>query len=302
MPRVARVDAPGVVHHVMIRGIERRPIFADDDDRRDLATRLARIAPECHATCFAWAFMPNHAHLVVRTDAGSVSRLMARVGTGYARRFNERHERVGHLFQNRFRSRIVADDADLICVIRYVHLNPVVAGIVSSLEDLAIHPWTGHAGLLGRIEAQPFHAVRETLRVFGGTPREARGQLVSLMEVGLEEAAFDSRPSSGPEASLRTRGEDARIAAAAAELCRRFELEVSTLRSRARDRAVSRARAAVAVRAVHELGVPLTRVARWLGVSKGSLSRAVARSVALGTLLKATKATEQERPQGNAQE
>ncbi len=291
MPRVARMDAPGVVHHVMIRGIERRAIFVDDADRNDLADRLSRIAPEGGTTCFAWAFMPNHVHLVVRTGVDSVSRLMARVGTGYARRFNERHQRVGHLFQNRFRSRIVADDGDLISVIRYVHSNPVAAGIVSDLAQLESHPWTGHGGLLGKIEPQPFHAIRETLGVFGTTDRQAREQVRSLMEVGIREPDVDPWGSAAPD------GHDAMLAEAGAEISRRFRLDATALHSRLRNRDVSRARVALAVHAIHELGISLTHVAKWLGVSKGSLSRAVSRGC--GDVERANKATIQERPQGN---
>ncbi len=286
MPRGPRIDAPGAVHHVMVRGIERRSIFADDADRDDLAARLSRVLRESGATCFAWAFMPNHVHLVVRTGSESVSRLMARVGTGYARHFNERHDRGGHLFQNRFRSRVVADDADLLCLIRYVHLNPVVAGIVANLDDLAEYPWTGHAGLVGRIEPQLFHATGETLALFGSTPRDARAQLRCAMELGLRDPDFDpwEAEAIGGDASLLGSSTDAandrvsELADVAREVCRRLQVDPVALRSGVRVRTVSRARAAVASRAVAQLGIPLAEVARWLGVSPSALSHALSRA------------------------
>ena len=114
MPRRPREDAPGAAHHVMVRGIDRLPIFLDDADREDFLHRLSRLIPQLGFLCFAWALMPNHVHLVIRSGQVRISQLMARLGTGYARRFNERHGRVGHLFQNRFRSRCVVDDADLV--------------------------------------------------------------------------------------------------------------------------------------------------------------------------------------------
>ena len=101
MARRPRDDAPGAAHHVMLRGIERRPIFLDDVDRQDFLRRLSHLVAELGFRCFAWALMPNHVHLVLRSGSVRISQLMARLGTGYARRFNERHDRVGHLFQLR---------------------------------------------------------------------------------------------------------------------------------------------------------------------------------------------------------
>ncbi len=124
MPRGPRVDAPGLVQHVMVRGVDRSDIFIDDSDRRDLLRRLSDILPESGCTCFAWVLMSNHIHLVVRTGLVPLGRVMARIGTGYAMRFNRRYERVGHLVQNRYKSRPIGDDDDLLNLIRYVHLNP----------------------------------------------------------------------------------------------------------------------------------------------------------------------------------
>ena len=90
----------------MVRGIEGRPIFSDDHDRRELLSRISRVFPECGTRCYAWALMPNHAHLVIRTGHRRLSHVMARLGAGYAGYFNERHARAGHLFQiatSRFR-------------------------------------------------------------------------------------------------------------------------------------------------------------------------------------------------------
>ena len=84
MPRLARLDAPGVVHHVMIRGIERRNIFADDKDRDNLLERLAVLLPETKTECYAWALMPNHAHFLLRSGTVGLPGLMRRLLTGYA--------------------------------------------------------------------------------------------------------------------------------------------------------------------------------------------------------------------------
>jgi len=104
MPRQARLDAPGLLQHVMARGIERREIFKDDKDRESFLDRLATILEETQAQCYAWALIPNHFHLLLRTSLTPLSKVMRRLMTGYAVTFNKRHKRSGHLFQNRYKS------------------------------------------------------------------------------------------------------------------------------------------------------------------------------------------------------
>ena len=88
MPRLARLDAPGVVHHVIIRGIERRKIFLDDADRDSLVDRLDKILPEARMACYAWALLSNHAHFLLRTADLALSTVMRQLLTGYAVSFN----------------------------------------------------------------------------------------------------------------------------------------------------------------------------------------------------------------------
>src|SRR3972149_10145624 len=104
MPRGPRLDAPGPLHHIRVRGIERRPIFRDDADRADFVRRLAALAATGALQIYAWTLLPNHAHLLVRTGTRPLARSMRRLLTGYAGAFNRRHKRVGHLFQNRSKS------------------------------------------------------------------------------------------------------------------------------------------------------------------------------------------------------
>ena len=88
MPRLARLDAPGVLHHIMIRGIERRKIFLDNKDREDFLDRLSELLPETETLCYAWAFLPNHAHFLLRTGTIPLATLMRRLLTGYVVSFN----------------------------------------------------------------------------------------------------------------------------------------------------------------------------------------------------------------------
>ena len=113
MPRQARLDAPGVLHHIMIRGIERRKIFISDRDRKDFLERLARLLAETETDCYAWAFLPNHAHFLFRTGLTPLATVMRRLLTGYAVSFNSRHKRYGQLFQNRYKSIVCQEDAYL---------------------------------------------------------------------------------------------------------------------------------------------------------------------------------------------
>jgi len=97
MPRQARLDAPGALHHVMIRGIERRAIFRSDKDRDDFLNRLDSLLPESETVCYAWTFLSNHAHFLLRSGPKGIAALMRRLLTGYAVSFNLRHHRHGQL-------------------------------------------------------------------------------------------------------------------------------------------------------------------------------------------------------------
>ncbi len=146
MPRGPRIDAPGAIHHVTFRGIERREIFADDLDREALLTRLDRLAILIWFRMYAWVLMPNHVHLVIQTRFGALPQFMARLGTSYALHFNRRHGRAGHVFQNRYWSRPIEDELD--AVVAYVHRNALRAGLTTE-AGLPDYPWCGHGSLAG---------------------------------------------------------------------------------------------------------------------------------------------------------
>jgi hypothetical protein len=102
MPRQARIDAPGAVHPIVARGIARRTIFRDDHDRENFLDRLETILTESHTPCYAWALIPNQFHRLLRTGSVPIATVMRRPLTSCAIRFNRRHRRWGHLFQNRY--------------------------------------------------------------------------------------------------------------------------------------------------------------------------------------------------------
>ena len=149
MPRSARLDAPGVLHHVMGRGIERRNIFLDDRDREDFVRRLKELAKEGSIEIYAWSLLRNHFHLLCKTKKRPLASSMRKLLTGYAVNFNLRHRRHGHIFQNRYKSIVCQEEAYLAELVRYLHLNLVRAGVCKGLEELNECPWSGHAALMG---------------------------------------------------------------------------------------------------------------------------------------------------------
>ena len=111
--------------------------------------RLKKLLPETKTSCYAWAFISNHAHFLFRTGSVAIATLMRRLLTGYAIYFNRRHKRSGQLFQNRYKSILCQEDTYLTELVRYIHLNPYRAALVRSLEALSKYPYCGHSVLLG---------------------------------------------------------------------------------------------------------------------------------------------------------
>jgi len=149
MPRLARLDIAGLLQHVIVRGIERRDVFNDDHDRQLFVVRFVSLLSETGVRCYAWALLSNHFHLLLMPTTTPLSHFMRRLLTGYAVSFNRRNKRAGHLFQNRYKSIVCEEEPYLLELVRYIHLNPLRAGMVASLEELDLYPWTGHAVLLG---------------------------------------------------------------------------------------------------------------------------------------------------------
>lgn len=165
MPRKPRLDLPGMLYHVIVRGVERRSIFQDDDDRSDFVTRLAAGLRNTQSQCLTWALMTNHFHLLIRAGVCGISALMHPLLTGYVGRFNRRHRRVGHLVQNRFKAILCQEERYFRELIRYIPLNPVRAGLIRTPEALARYPWTGHSSLLG-FAPRSWQATQEVLLRF----------------------------------------------------------------------------------------------------------------------------------------
>jgi len=184
MPRIARLDTPGLLHHVMIRGIERRKIFNDDKDREDFIERLSALIPETKTHCYAWSFLPNHAHFLFKSGPRGIAFLMRRLLTGYAVSYNRRHKRHGQLFQNRYKSVICQEDVYFQELVRYIHLNPLRAKIVDDMKELDDYDYCGHSALTGK-KKREWQDVVYVLSHFGKSVGKARKGYIAYIKEGV---------------------------------------------------------------------------------------------------------------------
>jgi putative transposase len=184
MPRQARLDTPGTLHHVMIRGIEKRNIFDDDQDRRSFVSRIDEQVKKTGTTIYAWSLLNNHAHFLLRSSPTGLPGFMRRLLTGYAIVYNRRHNRFGHLFQNRYRSILCEEDVYFKELVRYIHLNPLRSGLVENLMELETYPWCGHGVLMGRRDPE-WQDRDYVMGWFGNTVKDARRSYQKFIEEGV---------------------------------------------------------------------------------------------------------------------
>ena len=275
MPRGPRIDAPGLAHHVWHRGIGRQLVFLDSKDCENFLERLQRLAHECGIRCFAWALMGNHFHLVIRVAETKLATFMARLTTGYARYFNDRHGHAGHVFQNRYGSRALEDDADLATVVVYANRNPLEAGLVRSVLGLAHFPWASYGALVGARRPLPFECVVATLSLFGRDVVSARAELEARVARG-EPPRVVEPPALRIRASTLSAERALRFAALVHEACAGCGVSSDDLRRGSRRAGVVDARANAAKRAA-AMGFTRQEISRELAISESALCRLVRR-------------------------
>ena len=186
MPRQARLDAPGALHHVMGRGIEGLKIFRNKTDREDFLDRLEALCNGEALKVYAWAMLDNHFHLLARTGKEPLAINMRKLLTGYVVNFNRRHRRYGHLFQNRYKSIICQDDPYLLELTRYIHLNPLRACMVKNLEELDAYRWCGHSVIMGTVN-RPWQDQDTVLAYFGKRRKGATKRYRFFVEKGISQ-------------------------------------------------------------------------------------------------------------------
>ena len=182
MARPLRIEFPGAIYHVIARGNARAPIFVDDHDRRLFLAELAKTAERLDWWLWAYCLMGNHYHLVLETAQSTLARGMRDVNGNYSQAFNRRHNRVGHLFQGRYRSILLDKAGYLPQVIRYVLMNPVRAGLVDRPADWY---WSSFLATTGIADAPPRLVVQRVLALFDPDPDRAPRTFVGAFSPDL---------------------------------------------------------------------------------------------------------------------
>ncbi len=190
MPTKKRITVPGAIAHIMARGIDGLDIFRDDEDRIFFLKQLSASLEKCEYRCYGWVLMSNHYHLVVRCSDHSLDGLMRTMNSRYAKYYNKKYQRHGYLFQDRFKSVLTQDQNYLEELIRYVHLNPLRAGICEQLSELDRYQWCGHSVLMG-IHQHTFQTTKPVLRRFGSPVTAARAQYRKFISKGIKTADTD---------------------------------------------------------------------------------------------------------------
>ena len=140
MPRQARLDVPGALHHIMVRGINKSNIFDDERDKTGFLERLGQNVVEGKNFVYAWVLMDNHVHILFKSGRDGISAMMRKQLTWYAQYYNRRHKRTGHVFENRYKSILCEEDHYLLALVRYIHLNPVRIKVIQTIAQLDDYP------------------------------------------------------------------------------------------------------------------------------------------------------------------
>ncbi len=320
MSRKSRIDTAGALHHIIAYGNGHDVIFRDDADRDGFINRLATILVESRTPCLAWALMENHFHLLLKTGNVPISTVMRRLLTGHAVSFNRRHQRQGRIFRDRYRSILCQEDAYLTKLVRYIHLNPIRAGLVADVGLLDSYPYAGHSTLMGGVH-RAWQDTKGVLARFGEKPTLSRKAYRRFVKAGtkhgrpseltagglIRSAAGWAEPKAKRTAGTLTKSDerilgDARfveqvLAAAGERMARKSLLKakgitLDTVAARVMEVLKInadqlsrpgkhphrvRARSLYCYWAVQELGVPMTELERFFGITNPSVSRSVAR-------------------------
>lgn len=307
MPRQARIEAPGLLYHVIARGIERSEIFKEPDDYEFFLSRLGRVLRDTETKCLAFCLIPNHVHLLMRSGRIPISTAMRRLLTGYAVCFNRKYERAGHLFQNRYKSIVCQEESYLLTLIRYIHLNPIRAGLVSGIKGLDAYRYAGHRALIGR-EKLPWYDATLTLSCFSTNAARAKEAYLSFLRAAADDDEQRMLESGGKIRSLGSEAAmvgqppvfDGRILGdsdfvrsltmVAAEpidfirtnadeimerVAKRYDLSVEQIKGDGRSRDLNEARALIAHVAVFRLGMSFAATAGIMNLHRSTVARLI---------------------------
>ncbi len=184
MPRQARIAFEQAFFHVFNRGVAKQSIFLDDQDYKQFLRRLLLLKTKklFDHEIYAYILMPNHFYLLLQTKKVPIAKIMSSLLTSYSMYFNKKYKRVGPLFQNRFKSKLCARDSYFLGASRYIHLNPIEAGIATSLDE---YPWSSYQDIFG---TNDFSIINrdEVSRLIGISDIDRQGYLQFLLD-GISE-------------------------------------------------------------------------------------------------------------------
>ena len=219
MARTLRLEFPGAIYHVTVRGNERRTIFRADADRVRFLEKLAGKVEEHHIRLYAYVLMPNHFHLLLETPRANLSRFMQEFNTAYTVYFNRRHERTGHLFAGRYKARLVEGDPYLLRLTRYIHLNPVCTDAMreQSFEEkrrfLHAYRWSSYRSYVGIVRRESWVDYGPLMELVAAGSRDREQEYQQFVEAGLAQS----------DAELQTVMSRSSKAIGSEEFCRRAE-------------------------------------------------------------------------------
>ena len=285
MPRRLRVHLTGGFYHVTLRGNHQRAIFFTDSDRHLLNAIVARTLENFAARLHAYCWMTNHLHLLMQVGVEPLASSMRDIAAGYARAAQLKLQTTGHFFERRYHATLVDADSYLLELIRYIHMNPVRAGLVA---DTSLYPWSSHHAYVGA-RNEPWVTTEFGLDMFSGD----RARAISAYRVFVESAADTEWAGSmasngGDEAVLGDKDFVARLRNDAlppivrqsltellSEACRRFQVDPWQLKSPVRDPYLTKVRAWIAHQAYRRRVATLAAVARALGRNEATLRYAI---------------------------
>ena len=286
MARKPRVHYPAALYHVIMRGNSRQDIFFDAEDRYRFYLLLQEGVEKYGHRIHAFCLMSNHIHIAIQVGEVSLSRIMQNLTFRYTRWINWRQKRSGHLFQGRFKAVLVDADSYLLELTRYIHLNPVRAGIVQSPEA---YPWSGHRAYLGS-EIIPWLTTDCVLSQFAGKSERARRGYREFVDRGKDEG-HRKEYHSGSANESRVLGDDTFIDKVLTQaearpkkcidldeiiqsVCRKYEIEAKDLKAAGKYRNFSTARGMAAWLILETGGATLAELSRNTGRDVSTLSSA----------------------------
>ncbi|MEW5952564.1 MAG: transposase [Bacillota bacterium] len=198
MPRRPRIYSKTGIYHVIVRGNEKRKIFLDDEDRNKYFYYLIETKKVQEYTLYGYCLMDNHIHLLLYTKNNDISGLMKRINTRYAVYFNKKYDRVGHLFQDRYKSEAVEDERYLLAVLRYIHDNPVKAGLS---EHPSNYNWNSYnAYILEKSRFRELLSIEPILNIFSKDLNKAIDLFIEFSSQDNMENTFDSEENKAQRA------------------------------------------------------------------------------------------------------